>query len=190
MVSVPSTDDIDAAAGPAASSPAPPAPSQAIIVKGGTAESAATGVFDPTGTKEWEEALKVSSKTRASLEAANDGADPSSSLTRRKTCPPSILSDPFAKLRVLVVDDVPSNVRLISRALARGNHEIATEDNGTGAVQRIVGNGEEFDVCLMDENMPKMTGSEAVELIRKCVDGWWWRHSACIAPTLSWPLAV
>lgn len=57
--------------------------------------------------------------------------------------------------RILVVDDQPDVARAIARMLS--SHETATETDPRRAVARVVG-GEQFDMVLVDFDMPYMTG--------------------------------
>jgi len=65
---------------------------------------------------------------------------------------------------VLVVDDIETNRRLVGMFLTRAGATIATAENGAVAVQAVEqGN---FDVVLMDMQMPVMDGYAATKLLR------------------------
>jgi len=68
-------------------------------------------------------------------------------------------------LRILAVDDVPTNIRLMSGILRNLGCEAATAVDGREAVQLVGENG--FDVIFMDVLMPVCDGLEATRLIRK-----------------------
>ncbi|MGZ5218072.1 MAG: response regulator [Caldimonas sp.] len=68
-------------------------------------------------------------------------------------------------LRVLVVDDCPINRTLASEMLSWWGVEPATAANGARAV--ILVREREFDLILMDLDMPVMDGLEATSCIRR-----------------------
>lgn len=65
---------------------------------------------------------------------------------------------------VLVVDDIDTNRRLVSILLTRAGAQVATADNGAVAIQAVEENN--FDVVLMDMQMPIMDGYAATKLLR------------------------
>jgi signal transduction histidine kinase/CheY-like chemotaxis protein len=66
--------------------------------------------------------------------------------------------------RVLLAEDSLDNQRLISMYLRRAGLEVAVAENGKLAVEYALAN--EFDLVLMDMQMPVMDGLEAVRLLR------------------------
>ena len=58
--------------------------------------------------------------------------------------------------RVLVVDDEPGLRQSLGLLLADAGYEVASEGNGTRALERAL--GESFDVVLCDVRMPGMDG--------------------------------
>ena len=68
-------------------------------------------------------------------------------------------------LRILAVDDVPTNIRLMSGILKNLGCEAATAADGKEAVQLVGEN--RFDVIFMDVLMPVCDGLEATRMIRK-----------------------
>ena len=87
--------------------------------------------------------------------------------TRRSDPPPTPITAaaPMAGRRhVLVADDSPDNRFLISRMLELSDFRVATVENGREAVEAAQ-NGE-FDVVLMDIQMPLMDGYEATRALR------------------------
>ena len=69
-----------------------------------------------------------------------------------------------ANLRVLVVEDTPANQKVVVRMLQKRGHAVAVAVNGREAVDLIGQN--DFDVVLMDVQMPLMDGLEATIAIR------------------------
>jgi CheY-like chemotaxis protein len=66
--------------------------------------------------------------------------------------------------RILVVDDRPDVARAIARMLC--DHETATETDPRRAVTRIV-DGEQFEIVLVDFNMPDMSGRDVSEALKQ-----------------------
>ena len=71
-------------------------------------------------------------------------------------------------LNILVVDDNALNCRLAQVLLERAGHKIVTAENGQLAVKAI--QSTDFDIVLMDLQMPVMNGYEATEAIRALPD--------------------
>lgn len=68
-------------------------------------------------------------------------------------------------LRILVVDDSPENPALVDVYLRALPHELEFAENGLVAVEKFeVG---DFDLVLMDVQMPVMDGHSATRAIRK-----------------------
>ncbi len=67
--------------------------------------------------------------------------------------------------RILVVDDGETNRRLISLILRRTGLEVAVAQNGREAVEMVTQN--QFDVILMDMQMPVMDGYTATKVLRR-----------------------
>jgi len=67
--------------------------------------------------------------------------------------------------RVLVAEDSPVNQELIKRLLAKWGHSAVIACNGKQALSFL--EAENFDVVLMDVQMPEMNGFEATALIRE-----------------------
>jgi signal transduction histidine kinase/DNA-binding response OmpR family regulator len=70
------------------------------------------------------------------------------------------------KKRILVVEDIESNFKLIKYFLSRSNVEIIKAVNGKEAVEKCL-EDRSIDMVLMDIKMPVMDGFTAVKLIRK-----------------------
>ena len=73
--------------------------------------------------------------------------------------------EPKRRGRVLVVDDVESNLYMAEGCLMSYEVEVDFADSGTLAVSKIK-DGEIYDIILMDHMMPNMDGIEATKTIR------------------------
>jgi signal transduction histidine kinase/CheY-like chemotaxis protein len=69
----------------------------------------------------------------------------------------------FAHLRVLCVDDTPSNLLVLSGLLKRFGISASTANSGLEAIARS--KAEDFDLILMDYEMPVMNGPAATRAI-------------------------
>jgi len=74
--------------------------------------------------------------------------------------------EPMPYGRVLVVDDLESNLYVAKRLLIPYGLHIDTAETGVDAVKRIK-DGEVYDIIFMDHMMPKMDGAEATKILRK-----------------------
>jgi PAS domain S-box-containing protein len=83
-------------------------------------------------------------------------------------------------LRVLLAEDNPVNQTLATRILEKIGHKVQIVNNGRDAVRRA--QAEEFDVILMDVQMPEMDGLEATKAIRDTEAGTG-RHVPIVAMT-------
>jgi len=79
-----------------------------------------------------------------------------------KTTPESIKLKP---LQILLAEDSLVNQKLALGILERDHHTVTVADNGQLAVEAAKSN--DFDVILMDVQMPEMDGFEATKLIRE-----------------------
>ena len=67
--------------------------------------------------------------------------------------------------RVIVVDDEPANVRLLTRQLARDGHVVLAATNGDEALDLIA--REQPDLVLMDVVMPRRDGYETCRALKE-----------------------
>lgn len=65
---------------------------------------------------------------------------------------------------MLVVDDVHTSRLLVSRILEKRGHVVKFAENGIEAIEELA--CEDFDLVIMDIQMPKMSGLEAASAIR------------------------
>ncbi|NJM15632.1 MAG: response regulator [Bacteroidales bacterium] len=72
------------------------------------------------------------------------------------------------KLRILIVDDIFTNRLLLSEIIADMGHEYLEAQNGKEAIDLLKEN--DFDVVLMDIEMPVMNGIETTQYIRANFD--------------------
>ncbi|HEX2525240.1 MAG TPA: ATP-binding protein [Geminicoccus sp.] len=66
--------------------------------------------------------------------------------------------------RILVAEDNLTNQQVVRRILESAGHQVVIVGSGQDAVERIA--DEPFDLVLMDLNMPRMGGIEALKLMR------------------------
>lgn len=69
-------------------------------------------------------------------------------------------------IRILVVDDNLVNQKLAHTILTKGGYQVELASNGLEAVEKFTTSAEEFDLILMDIQMPTMGGLEATRIIR------------------------
>jgi PAS domain S-box-containing protein len=66
--------------------------------------------------------------------------------------------------RVLLVEDIPANQRFMRAILEKRGHHVRIAGNGREAVEQL--KQDDFDVVLMDVQMPTMDGLQATQAIR------------------------
>ncbi|MGE3166268.1 MAG: response regulator [Planctomycetota bacterium] len=83
--------------------------------------------------------------------------------------PPAARSMDGLPPRILLVEDTPVNRELIVAVLQRAGLSVTTEEDGQVALERIetaAMRGEDYDVILMDLNLPGLLGSEVTRRLR------------------------
>lgn len=76
-----------------------------------------------------------------------------------------LLNEATLRGNVLVVEDNPTNQRLLQLVLAKLGHDCAVAENGKVGMELF--EAQEFDLVLMDLHMPVMDGFECTKAIRK-----------------------
>lgn len=72
----------------------------------------------------------------------------------------------FEGKKILVVDDNKVNLKVAMRLLKSYKVDVETIDNGFEAIEKIQ-NKETYDVILMDDMMPKMSGTETFQKLKE-----------------------
>ncbi|MDR2124959.1 MAG: response regulator [Desulfovibrio sp.] len=72
----------------------------------------------------------------------------------------------YGEYRILVVDDEPVNIQVLSNLLSIRNYQVTKAYNGADALALITG-GEQFDLVLLDVMMPKMSGYDVCARLRE-----------------------
>ncbi|MDD2584187.1 MAG: hybrid sensor histidine kinase/response regulator [Bacteroidales bacterium] len=72
----------------------------------------------------------------------------------------------YIKHKILIVDDQHKNIQVLGSLLREKNYIIGVAMNGKQAIERLVAS-DDYDLILLDVNMPVMDGYEACKAIRK-----------------------
>ncbi|MBN2861950.1 MAG: response regulator [Bacteroidales bacterium] len=78
-----------------------------------------------------------------------------------------LVVQPFSSA-ILIVDDNPQNVQVLGKLLQESNYEIEFATNGKAALEWLI--TRQFDLILLDLNMPGMSGFEVCSKIRSNPD--------------------
>jgi CheY-like chemotaxis protein len=103
-------------------------------------------------------------RVMARVAGVERGAEPEDAVRRVVREPAVAAPASLAPLRILLVDDSTAN-RKVALAMLGRSHRIETAENGRIALEKL--EQAEFDVVLMDVQMPEMDGYEATAEIRK-----------------------
>jgi DNA-binding NtrC family response regulator len=67
--------------------------------------------------------------------------------------------------RILVIDDEPAVQDLLERVLVNAGHQVTLADSAEAALVTLT--RERFDVLIVDNNLPKMSGLELMSLVKE-----------------------
>jgi len=68
------------------------------------------------------------------------------------------------KLQILVADDNPTNREVLGKILERGGHAVTLVNDGEDALDAV--ERDRYDVVILDRNMPRTGGIEALQAMR------------------------
>jgi len=100
----------------------------------------------------------------ALMKAVRDTLGERSTADRKPVAPRQLRPSAQHPARVLIADDNIVNQKLITHLLRERGHEVVVVSNGRQAVEEITQG--EYDLVLMDLQMPEMDGLEATAVIR------------------------
>jgi len=66
--------------------------------------------------------------------------------------------------KILIVDDIPTNIQVLGSVLRKAGYEVAFTDNGQDAINKAKSN--HYDLILLDIMMPNMDGFEACRILK------------------------
>ena len=72
-----------------------------------------------------------------------------------------------AALRILAVDNEPSVTFSLRHIFIGSRYEFSAVENGDAALARLDSGSERYDIIIVDQKMPNMTGVELVDELRK-----------------------
>ncbi len=70
-------------------------------------------------------------------------------------------------LRILVVDNEPSVTTSLRYVFAGPRYQVTSVDSGDAALRKLDATSDQFDVIIVDQKMPNLTGAELVFAMRK-----------------------
>jgi len=112
------------------------------------------------GSRFW---FRLPRATARGGERPSDTRDSSDSATAKRK------SAPIRPLRILLADDQEDIRTLTAHQLKRNGHKVVVAKDGAHALRTF--HAASFDVALLDQEMPGMTGDEVARAIRKAEQG-------------------
>ena len=79
----------------------------------------------------------------------------------------TIVSMSTAALKILAVDNEPSVTFSLRYILTGPRYDLTAVENGDAALAKVDSGREHFDIIIVDQKMPHMSGVELVEQLRK-----------------------
>ena len=123
------------------------------------------------GTRFWFRLLRPKGAERSGVVAVAEATDATPQEREEQAAAPQPQADSAGApqlaarpLRILLADDLVMNRKLIAELLERRGHKVEAVGNGKEAVSAV--RERDFDVVLMDVEMPVMNGLEAARAIR------------------------
>lgn len=72
-----------------------------------------------------------------------------------------------APLRILAVDNEPSVTLSLRFVFTEPRYEVTCVDSGVAALAQLDDNSNRYDVMIVDQKMPQLTGAELVSALRE-----------------------
>ena len=125
-----------------------------------------------TRTKETHTKSNISDTQKTTIETSilkKENPNTSENVTSQPAAKTALKIKPLEnseKITILSVDDDPINRMVLNGILKLHNYNVIEADNGISAIEKVQKHPE-IDLVILDVMMPKMTGYEACEILRK-----------------------